>query len=384
MAMIRIYASPDRCARWMQRYRDRRPHFVCVLGFTETGLLPNISAAGTTPHDRQFTAIADAEFLYAGPQPYPCYPLPPLRAGASPVLISRAVVAGQGLPLTIMNAGLRHTPPIPVLDLGGRPAGCVSRGAALPIATVQHLVQQGFNWGQQWAIAHPHTYLIVSECVVGGTTTALAVLMGLGYDAAGLVNSSHPVCNHHQKQAIASTGLQRWREQAGWNACRYPDPLAVMAAVGDPMQAVAAGLAIAVDQVSDSAGVLLAGGTQMIAVYAVAKQLMQRRYQRQLSDRILVGTTRWVAEDPTGNTPALAERVTAPLIATTLTFAAARYEPLRAYENGYVKEGVGAGGSAIAAHLYQNWNQPRLLNEVEQLAAQLDTQAVIQSRGLLS
>jgi uncharacterized protein (TIGR00303 family) len=237
-------------------------------------------------------------------------------------------------------------------------------------------MQQGFDWGKQWAIAHPDTYLIVSECVVGGTTTALAVLMGLGYAAAGLINSSHPVCNHHQKQAIATAGLQHWQITMGWKTLpAHPDPLAVMAAVGDPMQAVAAGIAIAVNQCSESAGVLLAGGTQMLAVYALAERLAEQS----LSDRILVGTTRWVAEDPTGNTPALAEQVNAALIATTLSFETAQYAQLRAYEQGYVKEGVGAGGSAIAAHLYQGWDQPRLLSEIEQLAAQL-TQTMTQTR----
>ena len=38
---------------------------------------------------------------------------------------------------------------------------------------------------------------------------------------------------------------------------------------------------------------------------------------------------------------------------------------LRAYEQGFVQEGVGAGGCAIAAYLYKGWNQSQLRHAVE-------------------
>jgi NaMN:DMB phosphoribosyltransferase len=58
---------------------------------------------------------------------------------------------------------------------------------------------------------------------------------------------------------------------------------------------------------------------------------------------------------------------TVPLLATQLSFAASRYPQLQAYEQGYVKEGLGAGGCAIAAHLYQGWNSAQLLQAIEGL-----------------
>ena len=48
------------------------------------------------------------------------------------------------------------------------------------------------------------------------------------------------------------------------------DPLAVIAAVGDPMQIAVAGMAIAASQ---HRPVLLAGGTQMLAVHALMQAL---------------------------------------------------------------------------------------------------------------
>jgi NaMN:DMB phosphoribosyltransferase len=65
-----------------------------------------------------------------------------------------------------------------------------------------------------------------------------------------------------------------------------------------------------------------------------------------------------------------------PLIATQLSFAQSRYSALQFYEKGFVKEGVGAGGAAIAASLYQNWTQEALLNQIETL---LDQYAVLNS-----
>ncbi len=355
--MIQIYTQSELAQAWLQRFRGQAAAFACVLGFTETGLISGISAAGATPTDRQYTAIADAEFLYHGVLANPQFPLPPLVAGASPALISRAVVAGLGLPLYLFDAGLPQAPTVPCINLGGMPARCLSQGAALDLTVVNHLLEQGLYWGEKLASTVPGGYLILGECVVGGTTTALGVLTGLGWDAAGKVNSSHPACNHSQKWAIVRAGLDRA------DLGTTPDPLQVIAAVGDPMQVVVAAMAIAA---SRTAGVLLAGGTQMLAVYALIQALTSQYGLPWELAQVVVGTTRWVAEDPTGDTVGLAQLINTPLIATQLSFANSRYAPLRAYEQGYVKEGVGAGGCAIGAHL-RGWEQKELLQTIEAL-----------------
>lgn len=412
--MIRIYTQFIQANQWLQQYRGQPPLLACILGFTATGLIPGISAAGATPEDRKYTAIADAEFLVNGFTANPQYPLPPLDAGASPVLISRAVVEACHLPVYLFNAGLPQPPAVPAIDLGGLPANCLTTGIALPINTVKQLFEQGLIWGQKLATVTPSGYVMIAECVVGGTTTALSVLTGLGIAAMGKVNSSHPHCNHRQKAEIVRIGLQ----QAGWEEkqAEFIDPFELVAAVGDPMQITAAGMVIGASQ---SVGVLLAGGTQMLAVYALARALAQqmpacrdvacylweaggsRAVGAGFTDNVLsmsdswikpalleggksrldslswqpqqvvVGTTRWVADDPTGDTVGLARAIDGvPLLATDLSFAQSRYPQLRAYEQGYVKEGVGAGGCAIASHLYQGWNRTQLLQAIEALLAQ--------------
>jgi len=360
--MIPIYTQIQQGNRWLHQYQGKRPAFACVLGFTETGLLPQISAAGATPEDRRYTAIADAECLVNGIQPHPKYPLPPLTVGASPTLISRAIIEALDISVYVFNAGLPRPPAIPHIDLAGIPAQCVSTGKALPQQTVEQLFAQGWHWGEVLAQTVSDSYLMIGECVVGGTTTALALLTGLRIAATNKVNSSHPQCNHQQKWEIVKAGLT----QTDWYF-QPLDPFAVVAAVGDPMQPVVAGMALSA---SRQVGVLLAGGTQMLAVYGLMQRLIQQGSRGDLA-KVVVGTTRWVAQDWTGDTIGLAKTLQeVPLLATGLSFAGSDYPQLTAYEDGYVKEGVGAGGCAIAAHLYLGWSQAQLLNRIEQLLQQ--------------
>ncbi|MFN6461113.1 MAG: nicotinate mononucleotide-dependent phosphoribosyltransferase CobT [Nostoc sp. DedVER02] len=381
-SQIRIYTQKKQGEEWLRRYRGCLPLFACVLGFTETGLIPGISAAGRTPEDRKYTACADAEFLYYGPEHKAQYPLPPLAAGASPVLISRAVFESLNIPVHLFNAGLPQPPAVPLIDLGGAPAKCLSGGAAMEITVVHHLFEQGLLWGERLAANMQEGYVILGECVVGGTTTALAILTGLGIDAAGKVNSSHPICNHDQKWALVQAGLEKIkgsREQGAGgenftlsSSSSPVNPLQLVAAVGDPMQVVVAGMAIAA---SRSCGVMLAGGTQMLAVYALINAIAQTYALSWQPEAVVVGTTRWVAEDPTGATVDLALNLgkgnlaqsggTPTLLATNLSFADSRYPQLRAYEQGFVKEGMGAGAACIAAHLSQDWQQHQLLTAIE-------------------
>jgi uncharacterized protein (TIGR00303 family) len=361
--MISAYTQGALATQWIEQYRGRKPLFACVLGFTETGLIPGISAAGATPESRRYTAIADAEFLLNGPSHAVRYPLPPLHEGASPVFISRAVLSSQHIPIRLFDAGLPIAPVVNAIALNGKPARCLSTGLAQDPAVIRQLFHQGLQWGQ--TMTQEADYLILSECVVGGTTTALAVLTGLGINAEGKINSSHPICNHQQKWQLVCQGL------AGLQSTNL-NPWHVLAAVGDPMQAVVAGMMLSA---SRQCGVLLAGGTQMLAVYALGRAIAHQNSLDWNPAQVIVGTTRWVAEDPTGDTVGLAEAIgDVPLIATQLSFADAQYPQLRAYEQGFVKEGVGAGGCAIAAHLYKGWGQQQLLDAIESLLAEYESQ----------
>jgi uncharacterized protein (TIGR00303 family) len=359
-----LYGNIPQGKAWIDSYHDSVAHLVCTLGFTATGLIPHISAAGQTPHDRRYTALADAEFLVKGMADGSVrYPLPPLVAGLSPVIITRALWETVEWPLTVFNAGLPETPSVPAIDVQGIPARCLSTGKAIPRAQVRRLLNQGMHWGEQLAFRQGKGYLVVGECVVGGTTTALGILLGLGYDAAGRVNSSHPVCNHDQKLNIVKEGLERA------NLSHPPDPLDLLAAVGDPMQIFVAGLTLTA---SRQVGILLAGGTQMLAVYALAARIAQYYRLDWQPQQILLGTTRWIMEDTSSDTVGLLQDLSehlgeslAPcLAATQLDFSNASDPGLLAYEQGFVKEGMAAGGMTIAVSLSQKWKQQDLQQHI--------------------
>ncbi|MDG2990403.1 TIGR00303 family protein [Candidatus Synechococcus calcipolaris G9] len=353
---------------WCSTHQFLQPGILCVLGFTATGLIPGISAAGATPSDRQFTALADGEFLCHGPRAHPLYPLPPLTVGASPALISRAVIAGLELPLYVFDAGLPRHSLQGLIDLGGQPAQCLTSGQALPLDGVWHLWQQGLKWGETLSDQHP--WLVIGECVVGGTTTALALCEGLGISGRDRIGSSHRQCNHQQKWHIVQKGLEQVRAKNPG----YLHPLECVAAIGDPMQVVIAGMVVAASQRS---GVLLAGGSQLLVVYQLAKAIAQVETIPWQSDAVVLGTTRWLVADTTAAILSLAQEIDLPLITTQLNLSSSKFAALRAYEKGYVKEGVGAGGCAIAASLYGQWTNPTLVDHIDQIASQQRAQTKV-------
>jgi len=356
---IAAYGETELARAWCDRVRGRAPLFACVAGFTATATIDNISAAGLTPRDRLFTANADLDFLAGGCGDDPLYALPPLVAGASPVLISRAIAAALDWPICVVNAGLIYPLERRAIELGQPPAMCVSSGRSLDRITVEALFQSGLKLGEQWS--READWLVVGECVVGGTTTALGVLTALGVDAAELVSSSQQECDRDLKRDLVRAGIDA-AERRGTLAA--DDPLSAVAAVGDPMQPVAVGIAIGA-----SVPVLLAGGTQMLAVWALGQRLAARRNRVWHENRIAVGTTRWVVEDSKAGAIALADTVGAPLLATELDLSASRYDSLRAYERGFVKEGVGAGGAAIGASLHRGWTSVEMVAAIDELAA---------------
>ena len=149
---------------------------------------------------------------------------------------------------------------------------------------------------------------------------------------------------HHLKAELVARGLA---------AAQLSSPAgaeAVLAAVGDPMQPLAAGLV----QAAASAGlpVLLAGGSQMVAVLALALELTPAVDRPPLIAHAAVATTAWVAAECSSNLRVLLEQLgrrwsCEPLaFAAGLRFSSCRSPELLAFEQGYVKEGVGAGGLA--------------------------------------
>ena len=332
--------------------RSGRLDLLLVLAATSTAEQDGISAAGATACSRRLTAVADAELLLDGPAASRRWPLPPLPAGVSPALLSHAVLPWVPLNPSVVALGLPVEPDFPHLRFEEAAAGqanCVSTGHAMSAARVRRLWSQGERLGRR--LRRP---MVLAECVPGGTTTAQAVLTALGVPVQGLVSGSARKPPHALKRQLVAAGLA----EAGLG----PDPAAqaVVAAVGDPFQALSAGLLVGA--ADGSQPLLLAGGSQMAAVLALAMTASSEDARKRLSERVMLGTTAWLAEErfPGEDRPpldrlidALAARYGVGTVALSsgVRFHDSCHQQLRDYEHGFVKEGVGAGGLLLLAQL---------------------------------
>ena len=83
----------------------------------------------------------------------------------------------------------------------------------------------------------------------------------------------------------------------------------------------------------------------MSSVLAILKALNPK-----ILSNVAIGTTRWVTDDPTSDLAGIVAQISdVPILAADINFSNSRFDGLKAYERGIVKEGVGAGGAAIAA-----------------------------------
>ena len=344
--MLQRLSGDSRLAeRWCVQVADaaEATRVLLLLAGTATAAVPGISAAGATPESRRLTAAADAELLLLGPAQLRPHALPPLPAGVSPALIARVVVEQLALETLVVDAGAAVAPAVPHLQLGHSPARCLSTGAAIELERVHQLLARGQRWGQHLGRRELRP-LLLAECVPGGTSTAQAVLEGLGVPAAGLVSGSLREPAHALKARLVAQGLAAAQLPGSAPADQ------VLAAVGDPMQPLAAGLVL--EAALAGVPVLLAGGSQMAAVLAVALSLCDPSLRPLLVSRTAIATTAWVAGESSSDLAQLLEQIgrcwgVQPLaFASSLRFHACRSPQLLAFEQGYVKEGVGAGGLA--------------------------------------
>ena len=324
----------------LDQLKEKKPLFLCVIGVTETAKIQGISAAGENPEITDYTPPADAELLQLGK--CKCIPGVPVTPTGipTPALITMSALKMADIPTLVVSAGLKVKPYVPFMDLGGSPGRDIRTGRALDNA--EEVLNRAKLAGEN--LAKTVDYLVIGESIPGGTTTALSVLLAMGVDAKGKVSSSMPVNPHELKIRTVEAGLKAAGVKTGEFA---DDPIQAVSTIGDPMQPALAGLVLGA---ADEVPVIMAGGTQMDAVLAVVNAL-----NPDVLDNVAVGTTRWIIADETADLKGLiAEIADVPVLAADLDFSRSRFDGLRAYEEGVVKEGVGCGGASMAAMLKSN------------------------------
>ncbi|MBN2333678.1 MAG: TIGR00303 family protein [Deltaproteobacteria bacterium] len=371
--IITVTDDQAAAADFLQHALGRPPLFICTIATTETAAIPGISAAGANAELIRYTAAADVEALYYG-RARCLEKIPENPSGPpSPVIITMAAQLLLSCPTVIVDAGNSITPQVPLLVAGRTPGKAITD--SLPVENVHELLLQGMIIGENLGLLG-HT-LIIGESVPGGTTTALSLMEGLGLDSFGKISGSMPGNNPSLKEQVVTRAMV---DKGLIRGSLATDPLAAVALLGDPMQVVQAGMALAA---SHRTPVLLGGGSQMLAVAALIGAMMAEKnidnitalhqervatvLRRAATTNIAVATTGWVSEDPHADIRGLARQLPTamPMFAARLNFSASRHRNLQLYEQGFVKEGVGAGAMALAAMLYRQLDNHALLPAIE-------------------
>ena len=346
-------ASISGLNRWVKTWSTSVSEItsLLVLAGTKTAEIEGISAAGATKESRRYTALADAELLLKGPSLQRSVSLPPLSAGVSPALISHVASRLIGLRPLVVCAGLLQTPSFPCLIVDSPwigPSECLTTGKAMNINRVNVLWEEGLSMGLK-----SQRPLLLTECVPGGTTTALAVLTGLGISASECISSSNRKPPTLLKRKLVAKGLKA----AGLG--KQPTSQHLLAAVGDPFQAFAAGLLLGARHASQP--VLLGGGSQMLAILAIALASINESERDIFVRDISIGTTAWLADELLSSSKTLTAfstllnriedffGVSLLGLSSGLNFSKTSKKVLKDYEFGFVKEGVGAGAFLLLA-----------------------------------
>ena len=307
--------------------------FFLFISNTDIARVPGLSAAGANAEILPYTSPADADVIRFGrPLSIDCFPMDP-DGHPTPALITRAAVKTADIPLCIVRTGSVLPPSPPYVELcsspGGDPRTATSVGAAKKIFDDAASLANSFTKARD--------RVMLAESIPGGTTTALLVLRALGYDC--MVSSASNVNPTAMKESIWHDASVRLGIERGG---LRNDPLRAISELGDPMQAAVLGFITGSEKRTE---IVLAGGTQMLAIAACLRAMGNER-------EITVATTRYVVNDSTSSFSELARLLGVDTYSAPLDFSGSPYKGLRDYEEGFVKEGVGAGGSV----LYSSWH----------------------------
>jgi len=341
---FKLFGNVDRAQNFLESIKSGKSLFSFVISYTETCEIPGITFAGADKNSIQFTPPADAEYLHYGYcKTINKIPMTP-DGKPTPGLLTKTALESSSIPHLTINAGSKISPQLPFIETGLPFGKNIFIQDAMTDSQVSHAVDFGRIVGR--SLASLTDCLIIGESIPGGTTTALAVLRAFGYDAK--VSSSIPNNPVELKNEIVESAMKRINSD---------HPYSIVAKVGDPMIPFVAGMLSSASGVSK---VMLAGGTQMSAVLAFASKIGFNE------ENTAIGTTSYITNDQSANFKDLVQKIVdIPIISVDPGLKHSRYSGLRAFSEGFAKEGVGAGGSIIASMLKTGNDSTKFLEMVE-------------------
>jgi uncharacterized protein (TIGR00303 family) len=317
--------------------KPKKPMFLCILSSTKTAHIPKLSAAGKTAELTDYTPAGDAELMETGNIiSVPVLPMTPPYDTPTPAIMTRSALKLTDVPYHFVNSGLIATPDVPYIDLKANPGEDIREPIA--VRDVQGIYERAKLLARR--LRNQVDHVIIGESIPGGTTTAMGVLTALGYD--GNVSSSADENPLELKKQVVEEGMKASGLTFG---CLRNDPMKAIACMGDPMMPAVVGLVAGFQKTEIN--VVLAGGTQMVAVYALIKHLGFD------TEKIAIATTRYVVEDKSAHFIELTRNLGVPVVyVADPGFGKSILKGLHRYETGTIKEGAGAGGAMYLAGLF--------------------------------
>ena len=345
MENFELIGNIEQAQNFLETIKSGKSLFAFVISYTETCEIPGITFAGADKNSIQFTPPADAEYLHYGYcKTIDKIPMTP-DGKPTPGLLTKTALESSSIPHLTINAGSKISPQLPFIETGLPFGKNISIEDAMTDSEVSQAVDFGRILGR--SLASLTDCLVIGESIPGGTTTALAVLRALGFDAK--VSSSIPENPIELKNQIVESALKRIDSD---------HPYSIVAKVGDPMIPFVAGMLSSASGVSK---VMLAGGTQMAAVLAFASKIGFNE------ENTIIGTTSYITNDENANFKELVQKIAnIPIISVDPDLKNSRHSGLRAFSEGFAKEGVGAGGCIISSMLKTGNNSEKFLKMVEE------------------
>ena len=345
MENFELIGNIEQAQNFLETIKSGKSLFAFVISYTETCEIPGITFAGADKNSIQFTPPADAEYLHYGYcKTIDKIPMTP-DGKPTPGLLTKTALESSSIPHLTINAGSKISPQLPFIETGLPFGKNISIEDAMTDSEVSQAVDFGRILGR--SLASLTDCLVIGESIPGGTTTALAVLRALGFDAK--VSSSIPENPIELKNQIVESALKRIDSD---------HPYSIVAKVGDPMIPFVAGMLSSASEVSK---VMLAGGTQMAAVLAFASKIGFNEANT------IIGTTSYITNDEDANFKELVQKIAnIPIISVDPDLKNSRHSGLRAFSEGFAKEGVGAGGCIISSMIKTGNDSEKFLKMVEE------------------
>ena len=339
-----LFGNASKAENFLNSIKNGKFLFSFVISYTETCEIPGITFAGADSDSIKYTPPADAEYLHYGScKTIDKIPMTP-DGKPTPALLTKVALESSSIPHIVVNAGSKIPPQLPFIATGLNSGKNISVESAMNESQVSQAVNYGRIVGR--TLASMTDCLIIGESIPGGTTTALATLLAFGFKAK--VSSSIPNNPVMLKNQVSYMALERLDSD---------NPYSIVSKVGDPMIAFVAGMLSSASEINP---VILAGGTQMTAVLAFASKVGFNE------KNTAIGTTSYISGDSSANFKNLVQEIAdIPAISVNPHLENSKFSGLRAFSEGFAKEGAGAGGSIIASMLKTGNDHSKFLNLAE-------------------